>query len=112
MLPLILIAGALAGLLVAAFWKELARWIVLAAERIKERIGHVVVGATIFLKKMRECVQEISKHYSQNENGRWSETIVTREISEIDVPEKIKKLSAFNKSEVIDITEEMELQLR
>lgn len=111
MIPLLLLGGLLlGGALLATFWKDIVNWIKRGAEKILEKIKQVVVGVKIFVKKMNEAVKEISKHYSKNENQQWSETLVTREISESEVPKEILQKVKRSSSEV-EISNELELQL-
>ena len=99
------IVGALAG-----FWNDIVDWLKRAINKVKEVIQHVVYGTKVFVKKFKEAIKEISKHYSQDEVGRWKETIVTREIPESEVPPEIRAKAA-QRNEEVDITKELELQL-
>lgn len=102
-----IIAGS--GILVG-FWNDMVDWLKRAINKVKEVIQHVVFGTKVFVKKIKEAIKEISKHYSKDEVGRWKETIVTREIPESEVPPEIIAKAAQMNQEV-DITEELELQL-
>ncbi len=111
MIPLLALGGLLlGGVVIATFWKEIVGWIQRAAAKVRERIGHIVYGVKIFVKKMSEAVKEISRHYSKSEAGQWNETIVTREVPESKIPKDISQLAKRSSGEV-DISNELELQL-
>lgn len=103
-----LILGVVGALLVS-FWDEIVNWLKKVVHKVADLIKRTVVGVKIFLKKMSEAIKEIAKNYSQDENGRWHETIVTREIPESEVPADI--LAKVRKSKEIDVSNELELQL-
>lgn len=109
MIPLILLAGAvvLGSGLLAKFWNKFIEWINRAAEKIKKFIKGVVQGVKIFIKKMGEAYQEISRYYSQN-GTVWEENIVTRKISESEVPKDIRERADYSERE---LTNELKLQL-
>lgn len=104
-----LLFGALA-LLAASFWKELVEWMKRVVEKVREITAKAVAGVKIFVRKVGEAIKEIAKNYSQDEHGRWHETIVTREIAESEVPEEIRAKVKRTRDEV-DVTKELELQL-
>lgn len=112
MIPLIWIAGAVVvgGVLLAAFWKDITAWIKRASEKVSEVIRQVVFGVKIFVKKIGEAIKEISKHYSKNENGKWVETIVSREVEASEVPKEIRELAGEKQGEV-DISDKLEKAL-
>jgi hypothetical protein len=104
-----LLFGALA-LVAASFWKELVEWMRRVVEKVREVTAKAVAGVKIFVRKVSEAIKEIAKNYSQDEQGRWHETIVTRQISESDVPKDILEKVKRTRDEV-DVTKELELQL-
>lgn len=95
---------------VVAYWNNILDWVKRAIKKVKEVVKQVVYGTKIFIKKMKEAVKEISKHYSQDELGRWKETIVSKEIPASEVPPEIRAKAMYMNQEV-DITNELELQL-
>ncbi len=106
---LILAAGLLAGAsLLAAFWNDITSWLKRAIAKVKQVVNAVVLGAKIFMKKTGEAFKEISKHYSKK-GVKWQETIVTKEISESEVPDEIKEKVGLSET---DITAEYELALQ
>lgn len=109
MIPLLLLAGAVvigSGLL-PKFWNKFIDWINRAAEKIKKFIKGVVQGVKIFVKKMREAYQEISRYYSQN-GTIWEENIVTRTVPECEVPKEIRDRADYTERE---FTNDLQLQL-
>ena len=96
-------AGILAGVgIVAAFWNDIVKFLKKAVEKVRRLVEGVVYGCKVFVKKMREAVKEISRHYSK-------ETTVTKVISESEVPPEILERARAN--EELDITDELEMQL-
>lgn len=96
--------------LVFAFWNDIVSWLKRAVQKVKEILGVVSYGFRVFVRKMREALIEISKHYSKNKENKWQETIITKEISESEVPAEIRAKARMY--EDTDITNELEMQLR
>lgn len=92
----------------ATFWNDIISFLKIAINKVKQMVEGVIYGCKVFLKKLQEGVKEISRHYSKVD-GHWQETIVTKTISESEVPPEI--LARVNTSEEIDISNELELQL-
>lgn len=104
-------AGLLVGTsLIVTYWNNIISWLKKAINKVKEIVDGVVYGTKVFIKKMKEAIKEISKHYSKDEVGRWTETTITREIPENEVPEEIRR-KAMSMSGEVDITDELEMQL-
>ncbi len=104
-------AACVAGVgLVATYWNNIVDWLKRAIVKVQNVIKGVVYGTKVFIQKIKEGIKEISKHYSQDENGRWKETVVTREVPESEVPEEIR-MKARVMNQQVDITDELELQL-
>ena len=82
-------AGILAGVgIVAAFWNDIVKFLKKAVEKVRQLVEGVVYGCKVFVKKMREGMKEISRHYSKVDQ-HWEETTVTKVISESEVPPEI-----------------------
>lgn len=101
------IAGA--GLL-ASYWNNLLSWLKRGIAKVREIIEHTIYGTKVLIRKISEGIKEISKHYSQDQIGRWKETVVSRTISENEVPKEIREKARIMNQDV-DITNELELQL-
>lgn len=114
MIPVLLLLGAAVGVgaVLATFWDEIVDWLKKTIVKVQEAIRRAIIGFTVFLKKVNHFIKEISKHYSKNEQGRWQETIVTKEVNENDVPPEIRaKLEKIPSSSELDISSEMQLKL-
>jgi gas vesicle protein len=109
MILLALLIGAV-GVLVVSFWQDIKSWLGRVLTKVVEIAKQAVVGFKVFLKKINETIQQISKMYSRDAKGVWSEHISTTQISENDVPAEIRAKVKNNKSE-IDISNELTLQL-
>lgn len=94
--------------LLATFWNDMVSWLKRAVQKVKEVIGVVSYGFTVFVRKLREGLKEISKHYSKKQN-KWQETIVTKEIDESEVPDEIKAKASMSRD--VEITDELEMKL-
>ncbi len=102
-------AAIVAGVgIVAAFWNDLVSFLKKAIQKVQQIIAGIVYGCKVFVKKVREGVKEISRHYSKVDQ-HWEETTITKVISESEVPPEI--LERANTSVELDITDELELQL-
>lgn len=110
MLSILALAGAtiIGVTLVAVFWNSIKDWILRAAKKVQEIISGIVYGAKVLIRKLQDGFKEISKHYSKN-GTVWEETIVTRTVSESEVPDEIKAKASMY--EDTDITHEMELEI-
>lgn len=95
------------GVVCAIFWDNILDWIKKAASKIQEKLHKAVYGANIFAAKIGGVLKKISKNYVRN-GTEWEEYVLTKEISEDDVPDYIKALEEGNE---IDITDELKLQL-
>ena len=94
--------------LLTAFWNDITDWLKRAAQKVKDVVGVFAIGFTVFVKKMREGLKEISKHYTKK-GTQWEETVVTKEISEDQVPPEIR--AKANSMYETDITKDYELAL-
>ena len=108
---MILITTALLGMaavaLLSMFWKDICNFLQRAMAKVKQIVTGIVMGSKIFIKKMREAYQEISKTYSYD-RGQWQETIATRTVPASDVPDDIRALVG---SSEVDITNQLEMKL-
>lgn len=119
MLPVILVVGlAAAGIGVAAavvtFWDEIKSFLKSAYQKLKKAISAAIVGFSTYLKtgKIFDSIQAAYKFYHKNDKNQWQETIVTRAISESEVPEHIRaKLDKLPAESELDISNELELEL-
>ncbi len=107
---MILASMILGGLVLGAlaYWKNLVNFLKKAIEKTMQICRGIFYGAKVFIKKMGEAYKEIAKNYSKTSMGKWEETIITRTVSESEVPKEIRE-KAMNRE--IDITNELEMQL-
>lgn len=103
-----LLLGVAVGALVAVFWKDIVGWLQRAAEAVKKVVGKIANGVTVAVKKVYDGMKEISRHYTKT-GTQWQETIVSRTISENDVPEEIRRKA--EREEEADITNDLSEQL-
>lgn len=89
---------------------EIISWLKRGIEAVKKAIKMIVLGTKIFIRKIGEAFKEIAKNYSQDANGKWHETIVTREISEEEVPIEFRQ-RAQGKSMETDVTDVLQLHV-
>lgn len=103
-------AAVIAGIgIVAAFWNDLVNFLKKAVNKVRQIIQGIVYGFKVFVKKLREGVKEISRHYSKVDQ-HWEETTITKTIPESEVPPEILERAGVNTE--LDITEELELELQ
>lgn len=115
MIPLLLLGGLLAGAFVVAitFWDQIKKYLSLSLKKVKEVVEATIVGVAAYVqtKNWREGIKAAYKFYSKNIEGQWQETLTTKTIAADEVPEHIRrKLEAS--SQAIDISEELELELK
>lgn len=102
-------AAIIAGVgIIAAFWNDLVDFLKKAVKKVQQIVEGIIYGCKVFVKKVREGVKEISRHYSKVDQ-HWEETTITKVISESEVPPEILKRA--NASMELDITDELEMQL-
>ena len=106
-LTTLILGAALVGI-VAAFWRDLVNFLQKAVRKVQQLVAGIVYGCRVFIRKLREGVKEISRHYSKVDN-HWEETTVTRVVSESEVPAEI--LERAKAQGEIDITDEAAMQL-
>ena len=103
-----ILLGVAVGALIATFWKDIVGWLKRAADAVKNAIGQAALGATVAVKKLMDGFKEISRHYSKT-GTQWNETVVSRPVSESEVPEEIRRRVAMDSE--TDITKDLEQQL-
>lgn len=117
MLGALLIAGAvgaLAGAIIAKFWKEIIGWLGKVINKFKEKLGIIVQGSETLLKRVAGGFQESSVNYSKTSAKTWrKDTIIKREtVSESEIPEEIRQQAfSMGLNQMIDITQQTEVQV-
>lgn len=82
------------------------------AEKMLEILPNSVLrGSTVWIRRLTDKVQKLTKNYTQNRiTQQWEETVVTENITEDDIPEEIKNKYGVEIGE-FEISQELELQL-
>lgn len=114
MIPILLLGGLILGLgaLTITFWDQIKKYLSLALEQVKKIIRATIVGVAAYVqtRDWRQGIKAAYKFYSKNENGKWQESVVTKEISVEELPPSVRaKLEKTEKP--IDISNELELEL-
>ena len=107
-----LIMGAVvvvAATALAVFWNDIISWLKRTINKVKEIIRGIHCGVNIFIKKVREAVTEISKHYAKN-GMVWEETTVIKKLQYSELPDEIKAKLKRDDYEY-DQTEELQREL-
>lgn len=115
MIPFVIIAAvALAGIVVVTFWDEIKKYLGVAIKKVKQVLPAAIVGFTTFLQTLdvRESFKAAYKFYSKDKNDKWHETVVTKEISESEVPAEIRLRAERANGKAIDISDELALELK
>ena len=108
--PLILGASVIVGATLAAkYWRKIVDFLKKVLTKLKQIIKGTIMGSAVFLKRIGDKFQNRTKHYSQNEQGKWKETIVCYEQDADEIPEKYREYAGFDQE--VDLTEELQLQL-
>lgn len=104
---------ALAGIVVLTFWDEIKKYLGMAIKKVKKLIPAAIVGFTTFLQTLdvNQSFKAAYKFYSKDKDNKWHETVVTKEISESEVPEAIRLRAENANGRAIDISEELALEL-
>ena len=114
MIPAILAALAIGGILVVAFWDEIVDWLKKLVNglrnmfsTLKQKIAH---AAGAFIERVEKKLAAIRHKLYYQEQGEWVEETTTRKIEESEIPESIRRKIRNYETEVTDEVEQ-ELQL-
>lgn len=114
MIPAILAALAIGGILVVAYWDDIVDWfhkLVAGLKRmfseIKKKVAH---AAGAFIQRVEDKLAAIRHKLYYQEEGEWIEETTTRKIKESEIPPSIRNKIRNHETEVTDEVEE-ELQL-
>lgn len=111
MIPFILLGAAAVGAVaLALYWREIVAWLKRVYEKLPASVKQNLQGATAFVQKLGGVVKNIMNYYSYNEKTeKWTETVVSKEVNESDIPKHIREKIA--KTAKVDITDEMQEKL-
>ncbi|MCI7124764.1 MAG: hypothetical protein MR935_00965 [Agathobaculum sp.] len=97
-------------------WSRLITQLQRVMEKFAEKMleilpNSVLMGSTVWIRRLTDKVQKLTKNYTQNKiTQQWEETVVTENITEDDIPEEIKNKYGVEIGE-FEISQELELQL-
>lgn len=109
MIPVLLLGGlAIAGLALAAYWKDIVNWLNRIWQKLPSSIKDRLQGAVALVRKIGDTFKNVMKYYSYDKTTKkWSETVVTKEVNESDIPEHIRaRVSRDNEADISDDLEE------
>ena len=111
MIPFILLgAMALGAVALAVYWKEIVAWLKRVYDKLPDSIKQNLQGATAFVHKLGGVIKNIMNYYSYNEKTqKWTETTVSKEVNENDVPKHIREKMA--QTAKVDISDELQEKL-
>ena len=95
--------------LVATYWNKIVDFMKRVLNKLKQVVKGTIMGSAVFLKKLGDKFQNRTKHYSQNEQGKWKETFVSYEQDADEIPEKYREYAGFDNE--VDLTSELQLEL-
>lgn len=114
MIPALLAALAIGGILIVAFWDEIVDWLkkLVAGLRrmfsqLKKKVAH---AAGAFIQRVERKLAAIRHKLYYQEAGEWVEETTTRKIQESEIPASIRRKISNHETEVTDEVES-ELQL-
>lgn len=109
----LLIGGAALGIGIALYWKQIKGWLGRVWQALSPLIKEAVQGMVTFVQKLWNTAKNIAKYYSYDQNTKqWHETIVTTEVDESTVPDKIRAKLGYDYGNEVETTDELELALK
>ena len=114
MIPALLAALAIGGILVVAFWDDIVDWMKKLVNglrqmfsELKKKVAH---AAGAFIQRVENKLAAIRHKLYYQEQGEWIEETTTRKIKESEIPPNIRRKIRNSETEVTDEVED-ELQL-
>ena len=96
--------------IVASFWDDIKNWLHSLVYKVREIADRVVLGAKIFIKKMKEGYQEFVEVWQQDKQGQFYKMTETKQVPESEVPPEIRAKASRNNDKV-DITNDLKEEL-
>lgn len=87
-----------------SFWDTIRDWLLNIAEKVKAKIQKAVYGVKLFATRVAGKLKKVSKNYVRT-GTEWEEVVVTKEITENEVPDFIL---ALEEGREVELTEELE----
>lgn len=111
MIPVLLLGGvALAGIAIAVYWKEIGAWLKRIWEKLPASVRNNLKGAVALAKRIGSTFKNIMKYYAFDSNtNKWSETVVTKEVNESDIPKHIRE--RLQRTDEVDISSDLQEKL-
>lgn len=115
MIPFILLGAALLGTAAVAytFWDEIKAFLKESLEKVKKMVKGTIIGVCTFIqtKDISKGIKAFNKFYSKTSDGKWTETIVSKEVSEDEIPEHIRRKAERASGKEVEITDELQHEL-
>ncbi len=96
------------------FYDDIILWLKQVGEIAKQKIQGVLIGCKTFINVgkavLKAASKEISKNYSKI-GDQWQVTEVERTVSADKVPEEIYQQAESTRSDILELTEDIEAQL-
>lgn len=112
MIPAILLGGVAlaAGIAIAIYWKEIGAWLKRIWDKLPASVKQNLKGAVALAKRIGNTFKNIMKYYAYDSNtNKWSETVVTKEVNESDIPKHIRE--RLHSTEEVDISTDLQEKL-
>lgn len=106
MIPAVLAALAIGGVLVVAFWDEIINWLNDFIPKVEEAFRDIAHGAQVLGEKIKGSYIAIKHKLFYQENNKWIEKTTTREVDESEVPPHIRD-KVMRQSKAADLTGEL-----
>ncbi len=113
MIPVLLLGGVAlaAGIAIAAYWKEINAWVQRIWAKLPHSVKDKLQGAVALARRIGNTFKNIMKYYAYDSNTKkWTETVVTKEVNESDIPKHIR--SRLRETEEVDISEDFQKELQ
>lgn len=119
MIPLLLIASVtlLTAAVAVTFWDEIKAVLKTGIEHIRKNFKKsIILGVKTFIKELdsKKAFRLFLETFIENENGKLQKVTLVEDIDDLEnIPEDILKKMKTNKNkERVDISEELELELK
>lgn len=97
--------------LAVSFWSEIVDWFKEVFSQVKRLFLNIVHATAAFVKKAANAIAKVMHRLYYKEDNKWIEETTTREISESELPDSIKKKLRVKETEVTEELEAMGLEV-
>lgn len=121
MIPFLVAAGLIAGVFVVSkFWKQIKDFLQTSIEKIQKILPAASIAGFKTYFQTGNLAQSLynagtvilQKFYSKNAEGKWQETIATREIDPSEIPADILAKVEQANGQAVDISDEVQHELK